>query len=126
MLKSTSFRRKEIPKEIKTRVYQKVVRPSLIYGSESWMLSEMNYSKVKEMEMRFLRRIKGITRMDRIRNTVVVEELTIVPIENVIEQSQSSLLYKMNEERLAKEIFDVRVPGKNKVRRSPKKMDRTS
>ena len=62
MLKSTFFGRKEIPKEIKTQVYQKVVRPSLIYESESWALSERNKSKVKAMEMRFFGRIKGITR----------------------------------------------------------------
>ena len=54
ILKSTSFGRKEIPKEIKTQVYEKVVRPSLIYGSESWTLNERNRSKAKAMEMRFL------------------------------------------------------------------------
>ena len=51
------------------------------------MLSERNKSKVKAMEMRFLRRIKGITRRDGIRNTLVVEELNMVPIEKVIEQN---------------------------------------
>ena len=58
MLKSTFFGRKEIPEEIKTQVYQKVVRPSLIYGSESRTLSERNKNKVKAMEMKFLGRIK--------------------------------------------------------------------
>ena len=68
------------------------------------------------MKMRFLRRINGITRRDRIRNRVVVEEL--LPIEKVIEQRQLSLLghvHRMNEERLTKELFEVRVPGKNKA-----------
>ena len=47
-----------------------------------------------------------------------VEELNIVPIEKVIEERQLSLLghvHRMNEERLAKEIFDV--PRKNRVGR---------
>ena len=54
VLKSTLFGTKEIPKEIKTQIYQKAERPSLIYGSKSW-----NKRKVKAMEMRFLRRQKG-------------------------------------------------------------------
>ena len=87
MLKSTLFGRKEIPTKIKTQVYEKVVRPSLISGrSESWTLNKRNKNKVKAMEMRFPKRTKGITRRDRNRNTVVVEELNIVPIEKVIEQ----------------------------------------
>ena len=72
------------------------------------------------MEMRFFRGIKGIIIRNGIRNTVVVEELNMVPIEKVVEKRQLSLLghvHRMNEERLAKEIFEVSVPGKNEVGR---------
>ena len=51
---------------------------------------------------------------------VIVEELDIVPIEKVIEEKQLSLLgrvHRMNEERLAREMFEVRVLGINKVGR---------
>ena len=70
--------------------------------------------------MRCFARIKVITRKDRIRNTVVVEELNMVPIEEAREEIQLSLLrrvHRMNEERLAREIFEVKVLGKNKVGR---------
>ena len=49
-----------------------------------------------------------------------MEELNIVSIEKAIEKRQLSLLgnvHRMNEERLAREIFEVRLPGKNKVGR---------
>ena len=119
MLKSTCFGRKEILKKIKTQVYQRVVKPSLIYGSESW-----TQSKVKTMVIWFLRK-KGIITRDRIRNTLAVEELiNIVPIEKVIEDRQLSLVghvHRMNEERLAGEIFEVRVPGKNEVGKPQKR-----
>ena len=51
--------------------------------------------------MRFLRKIKTITRRDKIKNTVVVEELNMVPIEKVMEERQLRLLrhvHRMNEE----------------------------
>ena len=50
----------------------------------------------------------------------MVEELNIVPIEKVVEQRQLRLIghvHRMNGERLAVEIFEVRVPEKNKMGR---------
>jgi hypothetical protein len=35
-----------VPKEIKTQAYQKVVRPSIVYGSESWTLTKNNKTKI--------------------------------------------------------------------------------
>jgi hypothetical protein len=45
-----------------------------MYGSESWTLTKNNKSKIVTTEMRFLRRIKEITRRDRV---TVVSELNI-------------------------------------------------
>lgn len=35
ILRTTYLGKKEVPKEIKAQVYQRVVRPVLVYGSES-------------------------------------------------------------------------------------------
>ena len=40
-------------------MYQKIVKPLLIHGRESWTLNERNKSEVKAIEMGFLMRIKG-------------------------------------------------------------------
>ena len=40
-------------------MYQKIVKPLLIHGRESWTLNERNKSEVKAMETGFLMRIKG-------------------------------------------------------------------
>jgi hypothetical protein len=74
-LRTTFLGKKEVPKEIKTQVYQKVVRLSIVYGSESWTLTKNNKSKIVATKIRFLRRRKGITRRDRVRNETVVSEL---------------------------------------------------
>ena len=47
-----------------------------------------------------------------------MEELNVVSTENVIEERQPSFLrrvHRMNQEKLAKEMFEVRVSEKNKV-----------
>ena len=54
------------------------------------------------------------------RNTVVVEELNMVPIEKVIEGRQLSLLGHVH--RMNEEIFEVRVPGKNKAGRPQRRL----
>nr|CAI5858966.1 unnamed protein product [Callosobruchus analis] len=38
--------------------------------------------------MKYLRRVKGATRMDRIRNETIREELGVEPVLKLIEQSQ--------------------------------------
>ena len=71
--------------------------------------------------MRFLRKIENRTRRDRIRNKVIVNQLT--PIEKLIEERQLSWLghvHRMENERRTKRIFEARIQGRNKVGR-PKK-----
>ena len=49
----------------------------------------------------------------------VMEELNVVPIEKVIEERQLSLrghVHRMNEEKLAKEIFEVRQTAEQRDR----------
>jgi hypothetical protein len=82
-----------VQKEINTQVYQKVVRASLVYGSESWTLTKNNKNKIAEM--RFLRRIKRMTKADRVKNETVVSKLNIKPIGLVIGERQLSWLGHM-------------------------------
>jgi hypothetical protein len=70
--------------------------------------------------MRFIRRIKGITRSDRIRNETVISGLNIKPIELLIDERQLSWLgniHRVKDERLTREMYETRVQGKNKIGR---------
>lgn len=48
--------------------YKKMFRPTLAFGCESWVLIDRLKSKVQAEEMRYLRRVKGVARKDKIRN----------------------------------------------------------
>lgn len=56
------FLRKE---EGGTQVYQKVVRSSIVCGSESWTLTSDKKRKRVATEMRSLGKVYGITKLDR-------------------------------------------------------------
>ena len=45
-----------------------MVVPTLLYGRETWTLQKRHRSKTQAMEMRYLRKIEGVTRLDRVSN----------------------------------------------------------
>ena len=48
-----------------------VARPSLLYGSETWVTTTRDMTRLEAAEMRFLRSVKGYTRLDKIRSEVI-------------------------------------------------------
>ncbi|CAH1987605.1 unnamed protein product, partial [Acanthoscelides obtectus] len=74
---NTSFLRKKMTsRKTKMTVYRTVFRPILIFGSESWVLTNRQKSKLQVIDMKYLRAVKGVTRKDKIRNEVIREELS--------------------------------------------------
>ena len=59
---------KELSKATKLRVINAMVVPTLLYGSETWTLQKRHRSKIQAMEMRYLRKVEGVTRLDRVSN----------------------------------------------------------
>ena len=62
---------KDIRKERKLNIYNALIKSSLLYGSETWKLTENNKRRVEATEMDALRRSSRISRIDRIRNVTV-------------------------------------------------------
>jgi hypothetical protein len=51
-------------------------------------MNSNNQSAIQACEMRFLRRIEGKTRRDRIRNKIIRETVGVQPIQEYIERTQ--------------------------------------
>ena len=69
-------------------VFKTVYRPTLIYGSERWVLNDALRSRIQETEMKYLRRVKGITRRDKVPNEIIRKELEIDSVLQVIENQR--------------------------------------
>ena len=50
-----------------SRRLEAVAIPALTYGCEAWVLTEREKSRLQATEMRVLRKIAGVTRLDRVR-----------------------------------------------------------
>ena len=62
-------------KERKLNIYNALIKSSLLYGSETWRLTENNKRRVEATEMDALRRFSRISRKDRIRNVTVRQQI---------------------------------------------------
>ena len=54
--------------ESQGEVYKTVVRPAMMYGAETWAVKKAQEKKLDVAEMRMLRWMSGVTKLDIIRN----------------------------------------------------------
>jgi molybdopterin-guanine dinucleotide biosynthesis protein len=65
------------------KFYTFVARPTVLYGNETWVTTKRDMTGLETAEMRFLRSVKGYTRLDKIRIEVTRKELEISAIQDV-------------------------------------------
>ena len=64
---------KRIAPRVKGKIYKVAVRPAMIYGLETLALTKKQTEKLETAEMSILRFSLGMTRLDKIRNTMIRE-----------------------------------------------------
>ena len=106
------------------KFYKVVARPTLLYGSETWVNTKRDLTRLEAAaEMRFLRSVKGYTRLDKIRNEVIRKEPEISGIEDVksiYKQNWINHLERMDNIRLLKHVLKYKPRGR-RDRGRPKK-----
>ena len=97
---------KDIRNERKLNIYNALIKSSLLYGSETWRITENNKRRIKATEMDALRRSSRISRKERIRNVTIRQQIGLEePIIKEIEQNQLTWyghVQRMAEGRLPK------------------------
>jgi hypothetical protein len=96
--------------------YKAVARPALLYGSETWVTTTRDMTGLEAAEMRFLRSVKGYTRLDRIRSEVIRKELEISGIQDVRskhKQNWINCLERMDNTRLPKHVLNCKPRGRS-------------
>ena len=73
--KSQVFESRELSRSAKMLVYKAMIEPTLTYGAESWVLKEREKQRVQAAEMRVLRKIAGVKRIDHVRNDDIRTQL---------------------------------------------------
>ena len=106
--------KRELSKKAKLSVFRSIFVPILTYGHESWVMTERMRSQVQACEMRFLRRIHGVTLLDKVRSSEIRDSLKVEPLLLRIERSQLKWyghVCRMPMERISKQALQARVVG---------------
>jgi hypothetical protein len=59
--------------------------PVRLYGSETWAPRKSDWTRIQAAEIKYLRKVKGCTRLDQIRNEDIRNELGNSPLSEIIE-----------------------------------------
>jgi len=107
------------------KLHKVVARPTLLYGSETWVTAKRDMTRLEAAEMRFLRSVKGYTRLDKMRSEVIRKELEISGIRDVrvkCKQNWINHLERMDSIRLTKHVLSYK-PRRRRDRGRPRKLD---
>jgi hypothetical protein len=97
------------------KFYKVVAIPKLLYGSETWVTTKRDMTRLEAAEMRFLRSVKGYARLDKIRSEVIRKELEISGIQDVRskhKQNWINHLERLDNTRLPKHALNYKPRGK--------------
>ena len=109
------------------KFYKVVARPTLLYGSETWVNTTRDMTRLDAAEMLFLGSVKGYTRLDKIRSEVIRKELEISGIQDVRskhKQDWINRLERMDNTRLPKHALNYKTRGRRVRGRSRKRRQR--
>ena len=112
---STVLGRKELTKGTKLRVVNATVVPTLTYGCEAWALQARHKGRIQATQMRVLRWIEGVSRLERIRNVDLrgrLRQKGVLDLVNRRQQKWKQRLEEMSNGRVTKMVYDGEVPGK--------------
>ncbi|KAK0150407.1 Craniofacial development protein 2 [Merluccius polli] len=107
--------KRELSRKAKLSIYQSIYVPALTYGHELWVITERTRLRVQAAEMSFLRRVAELSLRDRVRSSVIREELGVDPLLLRVERSQMRWLghlVRMPPGRLPGEVFRARPTGR--------------
>ena len=110
---------------VKCKMYNTLVLPVILYGAETWTLRRTEENKLLTTEMTCLRRIRGISRRDKIRNNSIREMVGIK--KNILETLEERRLRwyghvrRMQRERIPQKAMTTYVEGKRTKGRQRKR-----
>ena len=79
---------KKVPFKLKDKVYKTVIKPTMTYGADCWAIRKKDENRLHEAEMRMLRRIRGKTRKDHVRNQRIQEDAKVCQMSTFLREKR--------------------------------------
>ena len=108
---------RKVPLRLKGRVHKAVVRPAMTYGLEAAPLKKIEGRKMDVAEMRMLRWMSGVTKMDRVRNNYIRGTVKVTEVSKKAQEARLRWyghLMRREEQHVAREMMDLEVNGRRR------------
>uniref|UniRef100_A0A1S4C463 Uncharacterized protein n=1 Tax=Nicotiana tabacum TaxID=4097 RepID=A0A1S4C463_TOBAC len=79
---------KNVSLKLKGMIYKAVVRPTMMYEAECWLIKNFHVQKMKVTEMRMLRCMCHHTRLNKIMNEVIRYKVGVAPMEDKMREAR--------------------------------------
>ncbi|XP_037782014.1 uncharacterized protein LOC119578515 [Penaeus monodon] len=87
---------KRVLVKLKGKVHKSVVRPAMTYGLETAPLRKVEERKLDVAEMKMLRWMVGVTKIDCIRNNYIRGSLKVTEISKNVQESRAAMVSSLN------------------------------
>jgi hypothetical protein len=104
-------------------IHNITAKAALKFGSEAWVLKKREEQRLEAAQMKFLRHLLGITKLDNEKNQYIREKTGVQNIVKEIKQYQKKWLkhvQRMDTKSLPKQALQYKPKGRRKIGR-PKK-----
>ena len=105
---------------VKGKVYKTVVRLAMMYGAETCAMKKTQEKKLDVAEMRMLRWMSGVTKLDIIRNERIRGTTKVGEISKKVQESRLKWyghVLRREDECVGKRVMGIEGPGKRRRER---------
>ena len=122
------FKPSLVQRHTRVRAYKTLARPMLTYGSEAWTIRKKDISRITASEMKFMRRTAGYTKLDKKRNSDILQELQVSSVMDHISTYRNNWqqhLQRMDRTRIPRQILNYYPRGTRSLGRPLKRWHET-
>ena len=115
---------KQMSRETKLRSHNITAKAALKFGSEAWVLRKREEQRLEAAQMKFLRHLLGITKLDKEKNQCIREKTGAQNTVKEIQQCQKKWLQhvqRMDTNRLPKQSLQYEPKGRRNIGRTRKR-----
>ena len=115
---------KQMNKATKLRIHNITAKATLKHGSEAWVLKKREEQCLEAAQMKFLKHLLGITKLDKEKNQCIIEKNVAQNTVKEIKQYQKKWLQhvqRMDTNRIPKQALQYRPKGRRNIGRPRKK-----
>ena len=108
---------KRLPARVKGKVYCSVVRPAMVYGLETVVVTKKQVEEMKVAEMKMLRFIMGVTRKDKIRNDCIRSTVKVERLEMKMTKGRLRWyghVMRTDQEYVGRKMMEMELPRKRR------------